>query len=155
MRKIINFIKTIQYNNIFYSFIGLDILCSILYYYLSLDLEKPAGIIETIKFLMGNPGGYTGSLLVGILAWLSFVIVLLSLICEIPSIKELTKGEYNYYDTYNSDEVSRNKLIINIVLGFAMFIINIIVLRFLSELFLLLIIIIACIGIYIWLSKNQ
>lgn len=142
MRKIFKKIKELQRNNLYYVFFGAQILCIIVYMVSIKGLEKPAGLIEAIKFSFVSPANYLASITAGILAWFLFSVLLTSNFMEIPIIKDLLEyddynGCYGSYGTY--EDVPTGKMVLNITLCIIAFILNIVFLSYLLSLLGLLV----------------
>lgn len=130
INKKLSWIKNIQRNNIFYIFLVVQLVCIILYYFMSMGLEKPAGLIEAIKFYFNSPAEYILSMFIGILAWIFSFINLLSLLFEVPIIKDLF--DYDYYNnSYEFEDLKKEKIIINCIGAILLFVASLFLLRFL------------------------
>lgn len=136
MKSVIRNIKKIQRNNIFYIILGSQILLLIAYYYFIKDLVRPAGITEALKFLIFNADEYAGAIYTGIISWLIHIVLFISIVIELPMIKDFIDDDYldiNFRDGY--EDIKRNKLILNAVLMLMLLVCN---LYFLTYLFLLI-----------------
>lgn len=140
MKRIIDWLRKIRYNGLFYIFAVVQIILFILYIYMSDGLEKPAGFFEAIRFLINAPLEYISCILIGIVCWIISTILISSVILEIPIIKELVYDEYSYYENID-EEVNKKIYILNIVIAIVLFIANFICLKFLLILSVTLIVI--------------
>ena len=151
MKSLIRNIKKIQRNNIFYIIVVAQILCLIAYYYFIKDLVKPAGITEALKFLIYNVNEYAGAIYTGIIAWLIHIVLFISVVIELPIVKDFIDDDYlniSFRDSY--EEIERNKLIFNAILMLMLLICN---LYFLTYLFLLIVVVAVIILIIIFAFK--
>jgi len=151
MKEFFYKIKGIQRNNRYYIFFGIQVLCIVLYFVSIKGLERPAGLLEAIKFCFMNPGDYFIAILVGIVAWFLFSILLISNLMEIPIIKDILDyddyyGSYGGYEAY--EDISKVKMIVNIVLCIIAFILNTICLSYLIMLIGILIILVVAVIIF-------
>jgi len=156
MRNFFKRIKELQRNSLYYVCFAAQALSIIVYIISIRGLEKPAGLIESAKFLFSNPGSYTIAIIVGILAWFIFSVLLISNFMELPIIKDLIEyddyhGNYGGYGVY--EDVPKEKMILNIILCIIAFILNMLYLRFLLSLLGIIMIIIIVAIIYAWSSK--
>ncbi|MDU1096538.1 MAG: hypothetical protein E7A26_19620 [Clostridioides difficile] len=129
--------------------------CMIAYYFISKGLEKPAGIIEVVKFCFNSPSDYFLSIAVGVMAWVLSAITLLSIIFEFPIIKDLIEDDYSYYSRRTSfEKIDKPKYIINISLCLILLVGNFILLRFLMILIFVLLGATAIVGFLASSSNN-
>lgn len=160
MKKVINFFRNLQRNNVFYFLFGGQVLCILVYYFSSIGLEKPAGFIEAAKFFFLMIQQYFISISVGAIAWIIATMLLISVFLELPFIKEIFEDDnysyrYSYYRDYEQFEnLSRNKYIINWVIVVIAFVLNILFLKFLAMLLLVLIAIIAAVIVLTWMLSQ-
>lgn len=144
MRKFLNSIRKLQRNNMIYVILGLQVISIVAYIFASKGLEKPAGIREAMKFLLFNPDKYLISILLGLVSWSLFIICIISLIVEIPIIRDALDDNYNWY----FENVPTWKIILNTVLVIILLILNILFLKYLAVLILIIILLIGIILLY-------
>ena len=152
MKGMIKYIKKIQRSNLFYIIAGLQILCLIAYYFFFIKgLAKTAGLTEAFKFLIFDSANYAGAIYTGIIAWILNLILMISVIVEIPYIKDfIDEWIYTYSYEDNDEYIEKNKLIINLILLIILLVCNI---YFLTYLLLLILVIAICIVVIIILMK--
>lgn len=158
IRKIINWIRKLQRNNLFYVLAIVQVICLALYYYASKGLEMPGGITEVFRFLMNAPADYLGALVVGLWAWVISAILLISIIFEAKILKELLEEDYTnyyYYRRQKLENLTRNQYIINIVICLVLLVCNYFFLKFLLNIISVLLMLTVVVIFFIWASNNK
>ncbi|EKO1912191.1 hypothetical protein PZQ55_001229 [Clostridium botulinum] len=146
MRKFLNSMRKLQRNNMIYVILGLQVISIVAYIFASKGLEKPAGTLEVIKFLLFSPDKYLISISLGLISWALFAIIIISIITEIPIVRE--NLDNNYYNDYYFEDIPTWKIITGIVLAITSLILNILFLKCLAVLLILIIIVIFMVILY-------
>ncbi len=160
MKKLIYVLRKSQRNNMYYAIFIAQILFIVAYIFASKNLVKPAGAVQAFYFLFKYPGEYFLSVLFGIVAWIICCCIILSVLREVPIVKELTDEDdgrvyYDYRRYEYLDDIPRNKYIIYIIISLVSLIINFVFVKYLFSLLFLLAIAVGIMLLYGWLSTNR
>lgn len=157
MRKIMFLLRKSQRNAGIFMLLLCQIFLVVGYVFASLNLVKPAGLMQAAEFLFKMPGEYFLSFLMGILAWLISAGLLIAVVRELEIIKVFfDDDERVYYDDYHYeyfDDISKTRYIINAAVVVASIAINFVFLKGLGGILLLILLIVGAFFFYAMLSK--
>lgn len=140
MDNMINWIRTIQRNKLFYVLAAIQFIFLILYARSSNGVEKLVGFRETIRFFIKVQSYYLVYLILGSICWIISAILIVSIILEIPFIKDSIDDRYSY-NRIKLKDIDRNIYIANTLIAVVLFLGTWICLKFLFELTLIAIVI--------------
>ena len=107
-----------------------------------MQLEKPAGVSEAIKFLTQSPDKYTIAIVTGIVSIFIVSTLIISAIINTKLILYILDCESNFYFY---DEISGKRKILNIAIVVTLFILNVLILKYIVPLLLAMLLVYACI----------
>ncbi len=129
----INKLRDIHRSFWFYILAAIQSASLVMYYFASRNLEKPAGIKETFKFLFNNTDEYFMSLLIGTVGIIIFAVIFMSIIADLSIVEDFT-DEYDRYDSSYYNKIEIRQKLINIIICIGLFILDIIFLKYLLSL---------------------